>query len=97
MRSFKFISLLLPLVSFSQDIKENFLKDDRFRNKNIFFHHIPKTAGTSTIHFLRKVLNKDKLLDMYVDNLLQKQIVKTDRKLLEITGLSEVIKILDEN
>ena len=34
---------------------------------------------------------------MYVDNLLQKQIVKTDRKLLEITGLSEVIKILDEN
>ena len=50
-----------------------------------------------SIFVARKVLDKTKLLDLYVDNLLQKQIDKTDRKLLKITGLSEVTAILDEN
>ena len=43
-----------------------------------WFDAIPIRTNSSS----EKVLNKDKLLDLYVANLLQKKIDKTDEKLL---------------
>jgi hypothetical protein len=57
MRSFKFISLLLPLVSIFAEPEENFYKETLFhKNKKIYFHHIPKTAGISAIQHLSSCL-----------------------------------------
>ena len=42
----------------------------------------------------QKCHEHDKLLNVYVDNLRQKQLDQRDIKLLKITGLQEIIDIL---
>ena len=42
----------------------------------------------------KRVLMKDKLVDLYVDVLRTKKLKKSDTKLLETTGFKSVLKIL---
>lgn len=42
----------------------------------------------------KKVLMKEKLVDLYVDVLRSKKLKKSDKKLLEITGFKRVLEIL---
>jgi hypothetical protein len=66
MRSLKFLSLLLPLVSVFAEPEESFFNESLFhKNKKIYFHHIPKTAGISAIEHLSASLRlSNDLIDL---------------------------------
>jgi len=47
-----------------------------------------------SIFTVRKVLDKDQMLNLYVENLRTKEIDERDVKLLRITGLDDIVEIL---
>ena len=59
MRSFKFISLLLPLVSVFAETEQKFFESPVImpQEKKLFFLHIPKCGGTSAVKLLNEAYN----------------------------------------
>lgn len=47
-----------------------------------------------SIFTVKKNTDKDKMLNLYVENLRQKEIDERDVKLLRIVGLDEIVEIL---
>lgn len=53
-------------------------------------------SDSKSIFKAKKVTDKQKMLDIYVENLRQKKLDKRDVRLLEVTGLSEILELLKE-
>lgn len=53
-------------------------------------------SDSKSIFKARKVTDKQQMLDIYVENLRQKKLDKRDVRLLEVTGLNEILELLKQ-